>query len=108
MAVGVLYLVLNGSSFGVAYALLLGGRNPWLPYALLTGTVWGVGLEMLQLTIYPGWLDIRAYDEFMRVSFGGHVVYGAILGVGTRQLIRHFDRVPAADSTRSPSRIDTP
>ncbi len=90
LAVGALYHLLNGTSFGLAYALLIGGRNAGTLFAVLTGVAWGLALELFQISIYPGWLDIRAYDEFVRVSFMGHVVYGAVIGLGTRLLLRRF------------------
>jgi len=88
MTVGVAYHFLNGTAFGVAYALLLARRDAGVVWALATGIAWGVGLELFQLTIYPGWLDIRAYDEFVRVSFLGHVVYGATLGLACHHVLR--------------------
>jgi hypothetical protein len=87
MVVGSLYHLLNGTSFGVAYALILGHRMSSPGRALVAGTAWGVGLELFQLTVYPGWLNIKAYDEFLRVSFLGHVVYGAVLGLTCRTLL---------------------
>lgn len=91
MTVGVLFHLLNGTTFGVAYALLLGRSRAGVAWALATGIAWGVGLEVFQLTFYPGWLDVRAYEEFVRVSFLGHLVYGATVGLGTRYLLRRLD-----------------
>ena len=75
--------------FGVAYVFLFardgaisGGR------ALATGVAWGIFLELFQLTLYPGWLDIRAYKEFAMISALGHVVYGATLGAISLTLFR--------------------
>jgi len=90
MTVGLLYHLLNGTAFSVAYALLLGRRQAGVAWALATGVAWGVGLELFQLTIYPGWLEIRAYEEFVRVSFIGHVVYGTTVGLGSRHLLRRL------------------
>ena len=77
--------VLNGTCFGVAYALLF-ARGRWISLrrALVTGIGWGLILEGFQLALYPGWLDIRAYDEFARVSALSHLAYGATLGTATR------------------------
>lgn len=74
IAVGFAYHFVNGVTFGAAFALLSrkGG--------VLRGIVWGLGLEAFQLALYPGWLDIRAYQEFARISAAGHLVYGATLG----------------------------
>jgi hypothetical protein len=75
MTIGVLYHVTNGLLFAIAYAILLGPRGWW------TGILWGLGLETLMLTIYPGWLHLRALGEFATVSMLGHVAYGLVLGV---------------------------
>jgi len=32
------------------------------------------------VNIYPGWLGLRALDEFLSVSVVGHLAYGAVLG----------------------------
>ena len=66
--------VLNGVTFGIAFAFLLGGRG------VPAGIAWGLGLELFQLTLYPGWLGIDAFAEFATISAGGHLVYGAVLG----------------------------
>lgn len=42
---------------------------------------WALVLEALMVTFYPGWLDVRAFDEFLTVSVLGHVVHGSVLGV---------------------------
>jgi hypothetical protein len=86
-AVGGAIHAINGIAFGIAFALLI------RPASVLTGMVWGLGLEAFQLTLYPGWLDIRAFREFTQISAIGHLVYGATLGnLVTRQLRR--SRVP--------------
>jgi len=84
-AVGLLYHVSNGTTFGMAFALLLG---PWssrhIGSAILAGVAWGLFLETFQLALYPAWMNIKFLDEFRQVSFGGHVVYGACLGLIVR------------------------
>lgn len=74
LAAGAAVHLLNGVSFGVAYCFLLGDRG------VVAGIVWGLFLETFQLTLYPGWLDIRLLREFVQVSGLSHVVYGAVLG----------------------------
>jgi hypothetical protein len=81
---GFAYHVTNGIGFAIAYTLLFGER----------GAAWGIGfglaLEAMMLTFYPGWLDIRAIEEFVSVSVFGHVVYGSVLGWTARRLLaRH-------------------
>ena len=49
--------------------------------------MWGLFLETFQLTLYPGWLDIRTYSEFATISALSHVVYGATLGLLARAIL---------------------
>jgi uncharacterized membrane protein YagU involved in acid resistance len=93
---GAAFHLLNGTSFGVAYAFLFArdGRIT-LRRALLTGIIWGAFLETFQLTLYPGWLDIRFYAEFATISALGHVVYGATLGLAARKLLANLVRQPS-------------
>jgi hypothetical protein len=92
MVAGAAFHLLNGTAFGVAYAFLFarGGQTTWRR-ALATGVGWGLFLETFQLTLYPGWLDIRFYAEFATISALGHVVYGATLGSLARKLLRATD-----------------
>lgn len=88
-AAGVAFHFVNGTSFGVAYTLLFARSGQTsVRRAVLMGMGWGLFLELFQLSLYPGWLDIRAYDEFVRVSFMGHLVYGATLGLAARAGLR--------------------
>jgi hypothetical protein len=80
-AAGLLYHVMNGVGFGVAYTLLLGERG------VLAGLAWALALEGLMVSVYPGWLGLRALDEFLQVSVFGHLVYGAVLGWGSRRML---------------------
>jgi hypothetical protein len=91
LAAGWAFHILNGTAFGVAYALLF-ARNGRITArrAVLTGLGWGLFLETFQLTLYPGWLDIRAYAEFAQISFLAHLVYGATLGTLTRWMFRRI------------------
>ena len=77
---GAAFHMLNGVCFGVAYWLLLGRFRIW------AAVVWGLFLEMFQLTLYPGWLHIRAYAEFAQISALSHLCYGAVLGLSCRWL----------------------
>lgn len=81
--------LLNGTSFGLAYCFLFsrGGRSSFL-YAALSGMGWGLFLEMFQLVLYPGWLDILFLEEFRQISAISHLVYGAVLGLTCRQVLR--------------------
>lgn len=71
---GASFHVLNGTAFGVGFSLLF--KQP----GILTGIAWGLFLELFQLTLFPGWLDIRFYSEFLQISAFSHIVYGAVLG----------------------------
>jgi hypothetical protein len=79
---GVAFHLLNGISFGIAFCLLL--RR----YSVGTGVAWGLFLELFQLTLYPGWLDIRFYQEFAQISALSHVVYGAVLGLASQSFLQ--------------------
>lgn len=98
---GAAFHLLNGTSFGVAYAFLFAHDGEIsLRRALVTGVIWGLFLETFQLTLYPGWLDIRFYQEFVTISALGHVVYGATLGVLARWVLSRLGtaRQASADS----------
>ncbi|GEA87796.1 hypothetical protein [Cellulomonas cellasea] len=79
---GVAFHLLNGVAFGIAYTVWFGHRPVW------AGIAFALGLEAFMLAIYPGWLDIRALQEFTQMSVLGHVVYGTALGFGARWLLR--------------------
>jgi hypothetical protein len=74
--------LMNGCTFAITYACLFarGGRIS-RRRALATGVAWGLFLETFQLMLYPGWLKIGFLDEFRRISFGAHLVFGAGLGL---------------------------
>jgi hypothetical protein len=81
-AAGLTFHAVNGTCFGISYTFLFGRRG------VLAGIAWGLFLETFQLTLYPGWLDIRAYREFAQISALSHVVYGVVLGLLSRRLLR--------------------
>ena len=74
--------LMNGCTFAIAYSCLF-ARDGHISkrWALATGVAWGLFLETFQLTLYPGWLKIGFLDEFRRISFGAHLVFGASLGL---------------------------
>jgi hypothetical protein len=59
---------------------------------------WGAVLEVFQLTLYPGWLDIRAYQEFAQISALSHLAYGATLGWSARTGIDRIGTLEQGDS----------
>lgn len=79
---GVAYHVLNGVTFAVAFCFLFGERG------VTVGILWGLFLETFQLALFPGWLDMRFFQEFLQISFLAHVVYGAILGLVCRHQLQ--------------------
>lgn len=95
--IGILYHYANGVLFAVAYAILLARRGWW------TGILWALGLEACMLSIYPGWLHIQAFNEFLSISMLGHIVYGAVLGGVSHWwlVLRQPPRSHTADSTHS-------
>jgi hypothetical protein len=80
-AAGIAFHLLNGMAFGVAYSVWFGERT------IAWGIGFGLGLEAVMLTLYPGWLDIRALREFTQISAAGHVAYGASLAFTCRRLL---------------------
>jgi len=75
---GIAYHLVNGVTFGIAYALIAAERG------VLWGVAWALCLEAAMLAFYPGWLDVRARGEFFSMTLLGHVAYGATLGAMTR------------------------
>jgi hypothetical protein len=82
LVVGFGYHVVNGLAFATAYAIALGERG------IVAGIVWAMVLETAMVTFYPGWLGLKAIDEFLSVTIFGHAVYGVLLGGLTRAMIR--------------------
>jgi hypothetical protein len=80
-AAGALYHFANG--IGFATALLLFVRRPRVRH----GLAWAFMLEVIMVSLYPGWLNLAAIDEFVSVSVVGHVAYGLTLGVLARGLV---------------------
>src|SRR6266511_394953 len=83
---GTAFHLVNGISFGIAFCLLFGHHG------IGAGIAWGIFLEVFQLTLYPGWLDIRFYQEFVQISALGHLVYGAVLGFSCRYFLQETKR----------------
>jgi hypothetical protein len=95
-AVGAIYHLSNGTFFGLAYSLVFRRPRWW------TGMLWGVGLELTMATLYPRWLRLQAWGEFLQVSAVGHLVYGATLGLlagwGVRLYVSSTGRTRKATS----------
>ena len=91
--VGWTFHIMNGTTFAIAYACLFarGGRIS-RTRGLATGIAWGVFLETFQLVLYPGWLSIGFVDEFRRISFLSHVVFGATIGLLVPAGLREANR----------------
>lgn len=89
LAVGFAFHLVNGLGFAVAYTAWFADRG------VRAGIAWGLFLEAFMLGLYPGWLNIADYGPFLVVSLAGHVVYGAVLGLGARAL-----------ATSAPRRVD--
>jgi hypothetical protein len=80
-AAGFLYHVTNGIGFGIAYTLWMGNRGIW------SGIMFAMLLELCMVSVYPGWLGMKAINEFLQVSVFGHIVYGVTLGHCARTLL---------------------
>jgi hypothetical protein len=91
--VGWAFHLANGTTFAIAFACLFarGGQIGRLR-GIATGIGWGLFLETFQLALYPGWLSIGFIDEFRRISFLSHIVFGTILGLLVPVGLRWTDR----------------
>jgi len=88
MIAGTALHLLNGTCFGIAYTLIVAPRGgSTRTRAALYGIGWGLFLEMFQLMLYPGWLNVRYYTEFATISALSHVVYGLTLAGAVRNLL---------------------
>jgi hypothetical protein len=95
-AAGTAFHLCNGVAFGIAFTLAFGQRGP------VAGVVWALVLEAFMVSLYPGWLELKALDEFISVSVAGHLAYGIVLGYLARSLLRssrwgEHDRDTSAD-----------
>jgi hypothetical protein len=97
-AAGTAFHLCNGVAFGIAFTLAFGQRGP------IAGVVWALVLETFMVSLYPGWLGLKALDEFIQVSVAGHLAYGTVLGYLARSLLRssrwgEHDRDTSVDAT---------
>ncbi|WP_148234359.1 hypothetical protein [Cellulomonas flavigena] len=93
LGAGIAFHLLNGIAFGIAYVVWFGRRPVWV------GIAYALGLEAFMLALYPGWLDIKALEEFTQMSVLGHVVYGATLALTARWLLVRGDARAGASPT---------
>jgi len=75
---GLLFHYCNGIGFAVAFVFLF--RSP----GILLGLLWAGILEFFMVSLYPSWLKLQAWNEFLSVSILGHAVYGLVLGAVAR------------------------
>lgn len=81
-AAGIAFHEFNGLAFAIAYSQFFGGiASRSVRWAIGLGMLWGLFLELFQLTLYPGWLSIQFIAEFQTISFSAHLIYGATLGL---------------------------
>lgn len=80
-ASGIAFHIANGLCFATFYAVAFGRTG------VKGGVAWALCLEVMMVSVYPGWLDIKILDEFLQVTFLGHVVYGSVLGYTARRLL---------------------
>ena len=77
--VGYMYhFFINGIGFAVAYTIFFRRPGP------VTGILWALGLEAAMAVLYPQFLIIKQYGEFLTMSVIGHVSYGVVLGLWAR------------------------
>lgn len=91
-AVGLTYhLCLNGIGFATAYTVIVKRPHP------ITGVLWAMGLEAAMALLYPSFLIIKQYGEFLTMSVVGHVCYGLVIGAWARYRLSdgpHFHNAP--------------
>jgi hypothetical protein len=75
LSAGWAFHFVNGIGFGIAYVMLFAGRR-WY-WAIL----YGLALEAFMVALYPKYLGVTLSREFLSVSIGGHLAYGAVLGM---------------------------
>jgi hypothetical protein len=102
---GVAFHLCNGTAFGIAYTVAFGRKGVW------AAIVWALVLETVMVSVYPGWLGLKALDEFLTVSITGHLAYGAVLGWLAKALLENTrwgedDRSAAAAEPASDRTID--
>jgi hypothetical protein len=91
--VGWAYHFSNGVTFGVMYLAALGDarRRSWL-----WAVVMAVGLELAMLfTPYPGMFSIRVTPTFAWVTLVAHLIFGVVLGLTCRAMMRRLASDPA-------------
>jgi hypothetical protein len=103
VSVGWAFHLMNGCTFAIAYSCLFarGGRIS-RRRAVATGVAWGLFLETFQLALYPGWLKIGFLDEFRRISFASHLVFGASLGLMVPAGLRRLQARATANRASGP------
>ncbi len=78
--VGWLYHFWNGISFAVMFALVR-PRGGWF-----AGLLWGLGLQIFTILVYPSFLEARLDDVgFMVTGLVGHSIWGAVLGASLQR-----------------------
>jgi hypothetical protein len=87
-AAGLTYhLCLNGVGFATAYTVIVRRPHP------ATGVLWAFGLEAAMALLYPSFLIIKQYGEFLTMSVVGHLLYGLVIGGWSRHWLRqHADQ----------------
>ena len=94
-AVGLTYhFVLNGIGFATAYTVIVKHPHP------ITGVAWAMGLEAAMALLYPSFLIIRQYGEFLTMSVVGHVCYGLVIGAWARYWLRDGSHLRSAPKRR--------
>jgi len=73
--IGTLFHIGCGMGFGMAYTLA------WERPGIGSGLLWAAVLELFMITLYPGWLGLKALNELLTTSILGHAAYGAALGI---------------------------
>jgi hypothetical protein len=52
----------------------------------IAGLIWGVGLQVFMILVYPSFLDARLDDVgFMVTGLLGHAIWGLVLGASLKR-----------------------
>lgn len=91
---GVLFHYANGIGFALGFVFLF--RRP----SLLKGLLWAAVLELFMVSLYPGWLGLKALNDFFSVSILGHTAYGLVLGGISQKSLKHNLVLPQDNAIR--------
>ncbi len=94
VSAGALFHYANGIGFALGFVFLF--RRP----SLFKGLLWAAVLELFMVSLYPGWLGLKALNDFFSVSILGHTAYGLVLGGISQKSLAHNLTLPQDQTIR--------